>query len=68
MTCVKCGKKAKDGFSIDLDIKPILFCEDCKDDVKLAMIMIMQGTPEMCLDFTKNWERPFKFNKRIIRD
>ena len=62
MNCVKCGKKATKRFSPDLDIQGIGTCKKCEEQVSLAYLMIIQGTPEMANDFTKNWKQPFNLN------
>lgn len=59
MKCVKCGKEATRAYSPDIDIKGLGTCEECKEDVGLAYLMIIQRTPEMVNDYTKDWFSPF---------
>ena len=63
MKCIKCGKPATNSFSPDLDIKGLLTCKECLEDVRMAYAMIVQLTPDMAVDFTKDWYQPLKLGK-----
>lgn len=54
--CNVCDKKAIGCYSPDLDVKGLCFCEEHKDQVFMAYMMLMQGTEDLAKSAMKGWK------------
>lgn len=56
--CISCRKLTDIRISPDLDIEGIYVCQDCKDDVKLSLLLVILG------DRSYEWfEKKYKIKK-----